>query len=565
MDDPTEALSKQPLFDAQAWRYFGSFFRGQLSTIALAAIASIFQAILILPIILLIRFAFDVVIPGNDIALLMKIGAAIFGLNVLSAAIAVWGNRLNIKTVHAVIFNLRKELLLKLYVFSRHFYTNEDLKIVHARIVQDTERLGNLSNTLISKFLAAFFLSLTIGVVLVFLNGFLFSILLLLFPVLFFLHHHIGKHIKKRVVIFQRAFEQFSRGISFTLGFIDLIRVQAAEHQEKAKQTESIKLLAETSAAMHFFYALNSQLNTLIIGISSIVIIIFGAAAIANRSMSIGDLFAFYLATGYLYRNISIITDAFVQMVAGNASMITLRDLSDNNQIQPEFGTRKICFSGNISFDGVSFRYGRTSPILSDVNLRLVPGSVVAIIGDNGSGKTTLINLILGFYRPTDGSISADGVSYQKLDMVHLRDAIGIVMQSPFLFSGTIRENITFGAVATTTEALLESSKFAGVNDFVQSLPHGYDTPVGEEGNLLSGGQCQKVAIARALLRRPKLLILDEPTNHLDNLSIQKLVSRLDLMDDKPAILIVSHDMSVVNHADVILRIENGKLIELMN
>ena len=173
--------------------------------------------------------------------------------------------------------------------------------------------------------------------------------------------------------------------------------------------------------------------------------------------------------------------------------------------------------------------------------------------------------MILGFYRPTDGSISADGVSYQKLDMVHLRDAIGIVMQSPFLFSGTIRENITFGAVATTTEALLESSKFAGVNDFVQSLPHGYDTPVGEEGSLLSGGQCQKVAIARALLRRPKLLILDEPTNHLDNLSIQKLVSRLDLMDDKPAILIVSHDMSVVNHADVILRIENGKLIELMN
>jgi ABC-type multidrug transport system fused ATPase/permease subunit len=564
MKNPAKPQIRTRLFDLNAWRYFGGFYKDQFPIIALASLASILQALLMLPIILLVRFAFDSVIPNHDIKRLVTIGFYILALNLLGAGIAIWVRHVNIQTIHSVIFRLREDLLLKLHSFSRQFYTSSDLKIVHARIVQETERLSNLSNTIISKLLPSLCLSLTLCVVLVFLNWKLFLVLLLLFPALFFLHQHIGRQLKNKAFAFQRAFEKFSRGISFTLRLMDLIRVQTAEQKEVERQTDLIQQLAATSSTMHFFYALNGQLNTLITGVSSVMIIILGGAAIATSTMSIGDLFAFYLALGYLYRHIATITDGFAQMVAGNASMATLCELAAFNQIQPHFGHRKIDFSGAISIEMVSFQYGKT-PILKDISLRMTPGCKVAIVGDNGSGKTTLINLLLGFYKPSGGSIKADGIPYEDLDIVHIRKSMGVVMQNPLLFSGTIRENISFGNEEQTSEGIAIAAKFAAADDFVSALPDGYDTQIGEEGSLLSGGQAQKIAIARALLRRPKVLILDEPTAHLDNLSIGNFMALLDQIPDRPAILVVSHDMDIVSQADVIFKLENGKLNPLLN
>jgi ABC-type bacteriocin/lantibiotic exporter with double-glycine peptidase domain len=564
MNDHRRSEHKQSFFDLSAWRYFGSFYQGKFPAIALSSIASIVQAILILPTILLIRFVFNVAIPEHDISRLIKIGLVIIGLNLFSAGISIWVKHLNIKTIHAVIFRLRNDLLVKLYGYSRNFYTNEDLKIVHTRIVQDTERLSNLSNALISKLLPGLFLSATLCVVLVFLNWLLFLVLFLLFPVLFFFHRYMGQQVQKKVYVFQRAFETFSRGMSFTLQFMDLIRIQTAEQGEIKKQRENIGILAATSSKMHLFYALDSQMHTFITGTSAIVIIILGGAAIAQKAMTIGDLFAFYLATGYLYRHVAMITDSFMQIVAGNASMVTLRKLATGHQQQPEFGSRKINFTGNINLRSVSFQYG-SNPILRNVELQITPGCKMAIIGDNGSGKTTLINLILGFYAPTSGSVEADGIPYEELDIHHLRKYFGVVTQNPPLFSGTVGENIAIGAERTSTEEIIEISNYSQAHEFIASLPDGYDTPIGEEGSQLSGGQRQKVAIARALLRRPRLLILDEPSNHLDHASVKKLMDGLNGMPDCPALLIVSHDMSIVNQADVILELENGKLSTLTN
>jgi ABC-type bacteriocin/lantibiotic exporter with double-glycine peptidase domain len=195
----------------------------------------------------------------------------------------------------------------------------------------------------------------------------------------------------------------------------------------------------------------------------------------------------------------------------------------------------------------------------------LHPHSRVAIIGANGVGKSTIAHLILGFYSPLSGCLHADDVPYEEVDVVHLRRQIGVVMQDPALFSGTISENICYGATDIDRKKIEGAAKLAMAHDFIQNLPEGFDTYIGEDGVLLSGGERQRLAITRALLRRPKLLILDEPTNHLDRIAVGQLLDNLDALDYHPALLMISHDMSVIRHADEVYRLEEGILTPYMH
>ncbi len=173
-------------------------------------------------------------------------------------------------------------------------------------------------------------------------------------------------------------------------------------------------------------------------------------------------------------------------------------------------------------------------------------GTRVALVGPNGAGKSTVVQLILGNLRPEAGRIYADGNSYEEIDLVRLRRAIGVVMQEPMLFSGTILENITYGCPDADADEVARAARLSTADSFIQRFPNGYQTVVGEHGFLLSGGERQRIALARAFLRRPKLLILDEHTNHLDAQSVSDLFQNLHELDDAPSIRVISHDATVV-------------------
>jgi ATP-binding cassette subfamily B protein len=218
---------------------------------------------------------------------------------------------------------------------------------------------------------------------------------------------------------------------------------------------------------------------------------------------------------------------------------------------------------GEIIFEHVYFAYEENNPILEDINFVCNPGDIIALIGSTGSGKTSLVNLLPRFYDPTRGTITLDGVDITRYPRKYLRSQIGIVEQEPFLFSRSIRENITYGVHREVSdEEIIQAAKFAAVHDVIEEFPNGYDTLVGERGVTLSGGQKQRVAIARALLKNPRILILDDSTSSVDTETEAQIRAALKhLMQDRTT-FIIAHRIQSVMDASLILVFDKGKIVQ---
>jgi ABC-type bacteriocin/lantibiotic exporter with double-glycine peptidase domain len=300
-----------------------------------------------------------------------------------------------------------------------------------------------------------------------------------------------------------------------------------------------------------------AQNSALILG--GTVILVMGGMDVAEGHFSLGRLMAFYVASILFSGSLQQLFAAVPHVIEGRQSVSALCALAHQDDRADYTGALRIAFKGSIELQSVAFGYDSRS-LLQDASLLLEPGSVTAIVGPNGGGKTTLARLILGLYRPQSGRILADGTPYDQLDIRDLRRSIAFTPQDPIVFAGTIWENLSYGLDAKCSDEIINACHIALVDEFVQKLPHGYETLVNEDGGVLSGGQRQKIAIARALARQPRLLILDEPTNHLDEESVRKLIANLGLLRERPAILIITQNRSVAEGLARKYRLDGGAL-----
>lgn len=551
--------SRVGLFDRQAWSYFWKYYRSRRPQVALYAVIASAQSLLVLPVLYLIRYSFDEAIPNGDIVLLAWAGAGIVLTRLFHSGISLLSREYILRIMKGAIFEMRQDLVAKLYQLSREYYGRADADRIHARLVQDTERVDQMSDALMSRVIPSLITCVALIIVLIFINWWL---VLLAAPVLFvvgFSTRLTSKYVKRRVYVFQRAFEAFSKGMLFVLRQMDLTRIQAFEDHETERQNQQLDDLRGTAKRMAMGYAIHNQIQSNIVGFGGIIVLVAGGTAIANGTMTLGAFLAFYVAAGLLNGAAGTAINGLPPIITGNESLVTLRNLINDGPPEPYSGSRRIGFEGNIAVENVTFSYGEHR-VLSDVSFDITRGDRVAIVGPNGAGKSTILSLVLGFYRPTAGRLLADGVPYEELDVHALRRAIGVVMQRPTLFSGTVMENVTYGWPDISRDEVIEATKGAFAQDLIESLPDGYDTQVGDRGVLLSGGECQRLAIARALLGNPKLLILDEPTNHLDTDAIEQLMGGLVDHPARPAILIISHDPNVVRFAETVYQLEGGTL-----
>jgi ATP-binding cassette, subfamily B, bacterial len=294
-------------------------------------------------------------------------------------------------------------------------------------------------------------------------------------------------------------------------------------------------------------------------GLAGLVVLIAGGTAIAQHAMTLGGFLAFYMAAGMLNGFVERIGNALPDLITGNESLLTLSRLRASGPAEPYAGTSRISFQGRIALSRVGFGYDGHD-VMRDVSLEIEPGDNIAIVGPNGAGKTTILLLIAGFCRPRSGIVLADDVPYDQLDLPALRRDVGVVMQRPSLFAGTIAENIGYGHTGISRDDIEAASRLALAHEFIVALPHGYDTEIGEDGARLSGGEIQRLAIAHALVGRPRLLILDEPTNHIDADTVTRLMRGLVEHPGRPAIVTISHDDDVVRWANAVYRLDGGVL-----
>jgi len=553
---------KSPSLARAAWTYYARCYQRQDSSLVLTVLLSAVQFVFVLPTIYLVRHVFDVVIPRGDLRGVFWDGAAIVAFQIVYTVFALWVRNITLRTTKIAVARIRYDLLSRLYRLSRSFYSDTDHGGLHNTIVQETERVDMMSNAIVSRLLPSLLAGGALSLVLIWLSWKLFLVTLLVAPLLLGMNQILGRKLKAVSREFRRSFETFSKGVLFVTESIDLTRSQTAEQFELKRQWERIEELRESSGRFAWFDTANSSIQGNLAMLAGVLVLMAGGVAVAHRSMTIGALLSFFVTLRMLSQYGAQVVQIAPTIVLGHQALLALFQLLSTESVEPYTGTAAIDFRGEIRLESVSFKYGKPA-VLSGINLVVSRQRTVALVGANGCGKTTILHLILGFYRPHEGVLYCDGRPYDEVDLSCVRRAIGFVPQNPVFLNGSIRENISYGMPEATPEQVRGAARLALADEFIAKLPEGYETDIGDGGIRLSGGQRQRIAIARALLRQPRVLVLDEPTNHLDICAVTRLMENLRKLESDLALLLVSHDRDVVRYADDVYEIENGLALRL--
>lgn len=426
--------------------------------------------------------------------------------------------------------------------------------IVDVKVIEDSVPSG------IERLIASPVVVLVLGVELFLLNWQLALFSALALPLLGILIDRAGKKMRKIQIEIQKRLGELNTALEQSFAFIKEIKVLCAEEFENRRFHE---LTMRTFGAIMRGVRLRALLSPLIqfAGAVGVIGLILFASWQMERGVNfdVGKLTQFVILLSTIYQNIRGLGEGvvvFQQALGASSRLVELLEVSAVSEKRE--GAKLPPFSRELSFENVSFGYDGNK-VLKNIDLKLKKGEIIAIVGPSGAGKTTLVDLIPRFYDPNEGRIIFDGKDIREADVLSLRHQIAIVSQEPFLFAGTIRENLSYPD-KFSDEEIREALEQVALWDFIASLPQGLDTVIGERGVTLSAGQRQRLAIARALLRKPQILILDEATANLDSAAEQHLLSNIS--QGRYTVILVAHRLSTARIADRVIVLSEGKIVE---
>ena len=455
-------------------------------------------------------------------------------------------------------------LFAKLYALPLGRFHHQNRGRLHDTLVQDSNRAEEMARALVGEALPAALTATLLAAALAVLDPLLFGLLVLLIaPATLALRLIATPRVRRRIDEYHLSFRRFARGVYRALEVMELTRVQGAQTTEVERQRALIEEVSDSSRRMGILSHTVSSAQQLVLATAGILILLIGGTLAGGDAAAIGDLIAFYVGVVMLRNAVLGVVAAQAPMLAGQAAMGRIAELLDASDPRPYLGATSVDALDSLELDGVTFAHREDRILLEELRFGLARGERIGIVGPNGSGKTSLLALIDGLYRPEHGELFAGDTNYDDWDIAALRRRLGVVLQRSIFFEGTVRENLTYGSPEATDAEIDAAVRAASAEDLLARLPHGLESAIGDDGVLLSGGERQKIAIARALLRRPDVLLLDEPTTHLDGAAIERLMEDLRSLPQRPAIVMVTHDPRLLPVVDRAYRLESGKLVRM--
>ena len=349
-----------------------------------------------------------------------------------------------------------------------------------------------------------------------------------------------------------------------SLAGISVVKAFSHEKEDSRKFGDQATQLYDEQVHAARLMAINAPTMVLFFMIPTAVILWYGGHQVINGTMTIGQVTEFILYIGMLLmpiRRLGMMVNLYSRTISAGQRIFEILDTE--SEVKEKSGAKDLGrVKGQVSFHDVSFSYNNIGPALKNVSFDVQPGQLVALIGRSGSGKSTVANLLARFYDATGGKITIDGVDIRDVTLASLRRNVVTAQQDVFLFSATIKENIAYGAVDASMDRIIEVAKAANLHDFIASLPEGYDTWVGERGDTLSGGEKQRLSIARTLLVDPGILILDDSTASVDAATEKLIRQALEKLIKGRTTFIITHRLPIIQNADVILMLQDGELVE---
>jgi len=542
-------------------RRFFSYYKPHKKLFIIDFASAIIVAILELAFPLAVQWFIDSLLPSNNWSMIVSVSAGLLTFYIMSTflqyIVNYWGHMLGIN----IETDMRKQLFVHVQKQSFRFFDNTKTGHIMSRISNDLFDIGELAHhgpedvfIAIMTFIGAFWIMLTVNVKLALVTIFIVPFLIWLIAFCNIRMNRAWRNMYSKIADVNARVEDSVSGVrvvqSFTNEKYEIHRFSTDNRLFRKAKLDAYKTMALTNSSIYMMMRL-----------VVLVVLVFGAWLSFNQQLTYGELVGFVLYVNVLFKpieKISAIMELYPKGMAGFKRFIELIDT------EPEIKDSKDAVDvpylrGDIEFHDVSFNYDEHKSVLQHINLKIRQGETVAFVGPSGAGKTTICSLIPRFYDVTEGAITIDGIDIRNMTKESLRSQIGIVQQDVFLFTGTLRENIAYGKLDATDEEIREAAGKAHLEDFIASLPYGYETQVGERGLKLSGGQKQRIAIARMFLKNPPILILDEATSALDTeteLIIQKALN--DLAKDRTT-LVIAHRLATIRDADrIIVVTENG-------
>ncbi len=509
-----------------------------------------------------IKLIIDQAVPQHDLHLLTLFLVGLVGASVLTNGLTAIETYLEQYVGQRVIFDLRNVLYRHLQSQSMSFYDRNQTGQLMSRVTNDVSQVQFFVTQGVAR-LANMVVTIAMNlIILVLIDPVLTLVVLLMMPGIYFFQKKqmvimpMFRHIQRRMADLNIVIQENVAGIKLIQAYgrepYEAKRFDEVNHDIRATRLETSRNMAIVNPGQEF-----------VTMVASVLILTFGAYRVIHGQLTIGSLVAFQSYTLLMLqpvRWLAMVNQMAQQALAAGERIFEILDTPLDVAEKP--GAIVLPpLRGAITFENVSFAYGHDRPLLREVSFEVQPGQTIALVGPSGSGKTTLTNLIPRFYDVTAGRVLIDGHDVRDVTLESLRSQIGMVLQEPFLFDMTIRENICYGRFDATEEEMIAAAKAACAHDFIMEFPQGYETEIGERGTRLSGGQRQRLSIARAILVNPRILILDEATSSVDTRTDFLIQQALDaLMRDRTTI-VIAHRLSTVQRADVILLMVDGRIV----